>query len=313
MRRVLVIPLLAAIWIGSPAAASAQDAGINTEQRIDAGINTEQRIDARINTEQSMDAGINTEQSIDAGINSKQTILASAEQRGNRGGGGDRGSRGGGGDRGADRGGDRGGDRGTRTGGGEIRSRDGDRGSRGTPNRVVVAPRRPVVVNNYAPYRRGYIYPAYRYDPWVRHYYGWSPIRYAPWGWIYGTAGSTALGLGYAGYWPYYTGYGYSGPAPYYGYAPGYSDYSNYYTAPRSTFDTGAVRLRVQPRDAQVFVDGRYAGLVNDFDGVFQELRLSQGSHRIEVRKPGFESAVFDVHIQPGRTIDLRQDLRPIP
>jgi hypothetical protein len=62
-----------------------------------------------------------------------------------------------------------------------------------------------------------------------------------------------------------------------------------------------------------VFVDGAYAGLVNDFDGVFQELRLSQGSHKIEVRMPGFENAVFDVYIQPGRTIDLRQDLRPLP
>jgi hypothetical protein len=179
----------------------------------------------------------------------------------------------------------------------------------------VVAPRRPVVVNNYAPYRRGYIYPAYRYDPWVRHYYGWSPIRYAPWGWIYGTSGF-ALGFGYGAAWPYYTGYGYYGPSPHYGYGTGYSPYSGYsgyYSAQPSTFDTGAVRLRVRPRDAEVFVDGGYAGVVNDFDGVFQELRLSQGSHKIEVRMPGFESAVFDVHIQPGRTIDLRQDLRPTP
>ena len=71
--------------------------------------------------------------------------------------------------------------------------------------------------------------------------------------------------------------------------------------------------MKVRPRDAQVFVDGAYAGVVNDFDGVFQELRLSQGGHKIEVRMPGFESAFFDVYVQPGRSIDLRQDLRPQP
>ncbi len=302
MRRVLVIPLLAAIWIGSPAAASAQDAGIKAERIIDAGIKPNRSLmRASIPNKPSWlppsSAAIAAAVEVVAAAVAAETAAQTAA---------------------ADRGGDRGGDRGTRTGGGGIRSGDGDRGSRGTPDRVVVAPRRPVVVNSYAPYRRGYIYPAYRYDPWVRHYYGWSPIRYAPWGWIYGTSGF-ALGFGYGASWPYYTGYGYYGPGPYYGYGPGYSPYSGYsgyYSAQPSqpsTFDTGTVRLRVRPRDAQVFVDGSYAGLVNDFDGVFQELRLSQGSHKIEVRMPGYETAVFDVHIQPGRTIDLRQDLRPIP
>src|SRR4029453_9295128 len=87
------------------------------------------------------------------------TTLASAEQRGSRGGGGNRGSRGGGGDQGASRGGDRGGDRG-RPSGGDMRRSDGGRGSRGTPSNVAVAPRRtPSAIVNYSPYRRGYVYP----------------------------------------------------------------------------------------------------------------------------------------------------------
>ncbi len=194
---------------------------------------------------------------------------------------------------------------------------------------MVVAPRRtPSAIVNHSPYRRGYVYPAYRYDPWIRHYYGWSPVRYAPWGWIYGTSAFAASGFGYNNYAPYY-GYGYYGLDPYFGYGPASPSYygdppSTYYNSQPSTlgqsstlgqlstFDTGAVRLRVRPRDAQVFVDGAFAGTVNDFDGVFQELRLSEGGHQIEVRMPGFETAVFDVHIQPGRTIDLRQDLRPM-
>ena len=30
---------------------------------------------------------------------------------------------------------------------------------------------------------------------------------------------------------------------------------------------TGGLRLRVEPKDAQVFVDGYYAGVVDEFDG----------------------------------------------
>ncbi len=167
---------------------------------------------------------------------------------------------------------------------------------------------RPAIGVNYSPYRHGYFYPAASYDPWIRRYYGWSPVRYAPWGWIYGTSAFAAFGFGYNNYYAPYTGYGYYGPDPYFGYGG-----SNYYSSKPSTFETGGVRLKVRPRDAQVFVDGAYAGVVNDFDGVFQELQLSQGAHKIEVRMPGFESAFFDVYVQPGRTIDLREDLKPRP
>jgi hypothetical protein len=62
-----------------------------------------------------------------------------------------------------------------------------------------------------------------------------------------------------------------------------------------------------------VFVDGHYAGLVDDFDGTFQQLRLESGGHKIEIRMPGFEDLEMDVHVQPGRTISLREDLRPRP
>ncbi len=80
----------------------------------------------------------------------------------------------------------------------------------------------------------------------------------------------------------------------------------------RSGYDVGGVRLKIRPRDAQVFVDGYYAGRVDDFDGTFQSLRLEAGGHKIEVRMPGFEDLELDVHVQPGRTITLaRNSCRP--
>ncbi len=78
-------------------------------------------------------------------------------------------------------------------------------------------------------------------------------------------------------------------------YAP-YAPYAPWY----ALYDFGGVRLKIRPRDAQVFVDGNYAGLVDDFDGTFQSLRLEQGGHKIEIHMPGFEDLELDIHVQPG-------------
>ncbi len=67
----------------------------------------------------------------------------------------------------------------------------------------------------------------------------------------------------------------------------------------------GDVRLQVRPRDAAVFVDGYYAGIVDDFDGPFQHLDLEPGPHSIEVRIPGAPPISFDVNVQPGRTVTV--------
>lgn len=112
-----------------------------------------------------------------------------------------------------------------------------------------------------------------------------------------------AFGLGYFYYDPFWwTSPAYGSPyryPPYYGYGYG------------SGYATGGLRLKVTPRQAEVYVDGYYVGVVNEFDGVFQRLNLETGPHRIEVRAPGYEPLVFDVRIQPGETITYRRALRP--
>ncbi len=96
--------------------------------------------------------------------------------------------------------------------------------------------------------------------------------------------------------------YGSGGAYPY-GYTPrGYYD-----PIPGRLY--GGLRITDAPRDAQVFADGYYVGLVNDFDGIFQHLNLEAGPHQIEIRLPGYNDAIaFDVVIQPGRTITYRAD-----
>ena len=55
-----------------------------------------------------------------------------------------------------------------------------------------------------------------------------------------------------------------------------------------------------------MFVDGYFAGVVDDYDGVFQRLNLEVGSHRIEIEVQGYQPLAFDVYIQPGETITYR-------
>jgi hypothetical protein len=71
----------------------------------------------------------------------------------------------------------------------------------------------------------------------------------------------------------------------------------------------GGVQLALEPRRAQVFVDGQYAGLVDDFAGYYRHLRLPAGDHRIEVFASGYLPLIFDVTVVPDRTITYRQSL----
>jgi len=71
----------------------------------------------------------------------------------------------------------------------------------------------------------------------------------------------------------------------------------------------GGVQLALEPRRAQVFVDGLYAGLVDDFAGYYRHLPVPAGIHRIEVFASGYLPLIFDVTVVPDRTITYRQSL----
>ncbi|HUL76605.1 MAG TPA: PEGA domain-containing protein, partial [Vicinamibacteria bacterium] len=64
----------------------------------------------------------------------------------------------------------------------------------------------------------------------------------------------------------------------------------------------GGVTLRVEPRDATVYVDGEYRGSARDLPS----LRLPAGRHRVELARPGFQPLEKDFEVEADRTIDLR-------
>jgi hypothetical protein len=67
----------------------------------------------------------------------------------------------------------------------------------------------------------------------------------------------------------------------------------------------------VQPRTADVFVDGAFAGTVDDFGGRGARM-LTAGPHRVEIVASGFETLTFDVRVPENDTVTFARDLEPL-
>lgn len=99
---------------------------------------------------------------------------------------------------------------------------------------------------------------------------------------------------------PFYQWGGIYGP---YGYPP----YGRYAIDPGA-----AVKLEVKPKQAEVFVDGYYAGIVDDFDGAFHRLRTTPGEHEIELYLDGYRTVRQKVYLQPDNTFKLKYQMEKL-
>jgi hypothetical protein len=104
------------------------------------------------------------------------------------------------------------------------------------------------------------------------------------------------------GYGSYGLGYFYYDPYAWYDPYPAYYSYPSY---------AGGLYQYRYGYPTGVYVDGYYAGRVDEFDGVFQALRIEEGPHTIEIVAPGYTTLIFNVRVVAGRKIDYRGDLLP--
>jgi hypothetical protein len=109
------------------------------------------------------------------------------------------------------------------------------------------------------------------------------------------------------GTYPYYR-YGYPYP-PYYYPAPATPGYESDIEVEAA----GSVRVDIPQKNASIYVDGFYVGMVEDFNGDSQQLNLAPGPHHLEISAPGYQTAAFDVNVQPGKSITYRTPLQPAP
>jgi hypothetical protein len=119
----------------------------------------------------------------------------------------------------------------------------------------------------------------------------------------------------------YYPGWGYWGG--YYGYPfyyGGYYGYGGFYGAPYSYARVyyapdrvpASLRIEVKPVEAEVYVDGYFAGTVDEFDGFFQRLTLAPGNREIVIYLGGHRTIREKLHLSPGGDYKIRRAMEPL-
>jgi hypothetical protein len=111
------------------------------------------------------------------------------------------------------------------------------------------------------------------------------------------------------GYAPpvFFPGYGYG-----YGYEYGYGPYSSYLplAGPPAPPRVGNLRFETHPETAQVFVDGNYTGIVQDYGMDGRPLELAVGQHSVELKAAGYMPVSFNINISSDRPSRFRGDLQ---
>ncbi len=126
-----------------------------------------------------------------------------------------------------------------------------------------------------------------------RHFRG----GFSPWwGWGWGWGG-----------WPYDWWWG--GPSVY----VVTGDEDGYVDVAARTGRYAIVKTDVSPEEAQLYLDGKYIGSADDFDGMPGYLYLGPGKYHLEFRLPNYTTFATDLDVTPGQRVRLDQKLKLAP
>jgi hypothetical protein len=84
------------------------------------------------------------------------------------------------------------------------------------------------------------------------------------------------------------------------------------YPPPPPYVPGSAIRFEITPKEAEVYADGDFAGIVDEFDGVFQRLYLASGQHEITLFRDGFKTVHQTVYLSPHASFKLRYTMQPL-
>jgi hypothetical protein len=116
--------------------------------------------------------------------------------------------------------------------------------------------------------------------------------------------GRIAVGRGHI-FTPYYYD-------PFWGPYPFPYRYGAYGVYPFGARRDADVRVEVMPKQAEVYVDGFYAGLADDFDGMFKRLHTTPGGHAITLHLDGYRTVTQNIYVSPDSTYKLRDTMQKL-
>ncbi len=82
---------------------------------------------------------------------------------------------------------------------------------------------------------------------------------------------------------------------------------------PFAVHPTADVRVEAVPKQAEVFVDGYYAGVASDFDGAFKRLHTTPGGHAITLYLPGYRTVTQNIYVRPDSTFKMNETMDKLP
>jgi hypothetical protein len=95
---------------------------------------------------------------------------------------------------------------------------------------------------------------------------------------------------------------------PYYGgfYAPYWGPYWGGYWGPAYAYpNSGEIKLDTKVKDAQVFINGAYAGTTHEN----KSMHLRPGNYNLEIREAGTTQYAEKVYVVAGKTLHIHPEL----
>lgn len=74
----------------------------------------------------------------------------------------------------------------------------------------------------------------------------------------------------------------------------------------------GTVRLRIEPAEASIYLDGRFLGTGTEMERLHGGLLVDVGAHAVEVVHPRYLSERINFRMAAGEDLELRIDLDPV-
>jgi len=74
-----------------------------------------------------------------------------------------------------------------------------------------------------------------------------------------------------------------------------------------------AVKFEVKPKQAQVYMDGFYAGIVDDYDDWYQRLYTAPGPHEITLFLDGYRTHTQRAYLAPDHTFKVKFQMEKLP
>ena len=72
------------------------------------------------------------------------------------------------------------------------------------------------------------------------------------------------------------------------------------------------MKTEITPKQTEVYVDGYYAGVADNFDGAFHRLHTLPGGHAVTLHLDGYRTVTENIFVRLGSTSKLTETMQKL-